>query len=315
MISASSHAITGKAEHMLSLALIALILALSLALGACSERAGSGKDGRKSGPAASPLFYEIARADGLAQGWLFGTIHALPDGTEWRTPAITAAINSADSLMVEVASLDDAQTMARTFRELATTADLPLLADRVPPEYRPGLAKLADKAGLPPRQQQQTESWAAGLILARVSAAGDPANGVDRALLSDFAGRPVRELEGVRGQLGIFDRLAEAEQRALLVAVLVASKQDQHEAEALQNAWLRGDVTALEAASVRGMMADPRLRSALLLDRNRRWVPLIEAELQEAGRPLIAVGAAHLVGPEGLIALLEAQGWKLTRLS
>jgi hypothetical protein len=36
--------------------------------------------------------------------------------------------------------------------------------------------------------------------------------------------------------------------------------------------------------------------------------------LAEAPRPLIAVGAAHLVGPEGLVALLEAEGYRLSRI-
>lgn len=315
MIRASSPAITGKAEPWLRLAILALVFAVALALGACSERADDSEQARGSRPAASPLFYEIAREDGSARGWMLGTIHALPEGTAWRTPAISDAMGKADRLVVEVAALDDAEAMARTFRQLATTPDLPLLAARVPAARQSELAVVADRAGLGPSQQRQTESWAASLILARVNALGDPANGVDRALLRTFANRPVRELEGVRGQLGIFDRLSEAEQRAMLLAVLDASKQGQREAEALQSAWLLGDVAALEAASQRGIMADPRLRDALLIKRNQRWLPLIENELAGPGRPLIAIGAAHLVGPDGLVALLEARGWRLIRLT
>jgi uncharacterized protein YbaP (TraB family) len=315
MMPASLAAAHSKAEHHLRLALMALTLALSLVLGACSGAADSGTGSRNSGAPANPLFYEIARDDGTARGWLLGTIHALPDGTAWRTPAIGAAVAEADSLIVEVAGLNDGAASAQVFRELAITPGLPPLAERVPPEHRAQAARLADQASLPPAQQQRTESWAAALILARLNASGDPANGVDRALLNDFAGRPVRELEGVRGQLGLFDRLPEAEQRSLLTAVITASTQGTSEAEALRAAWLTGDLAALEAAASRGMMADPALREALLTSRNRRWLPMIEAELQASARPLIAVGAAHLVGPEGLVAMLEARGWRLTRVT
>ena len=42
-------------------------------------------------PAPSPPFYEISNANGEVEGWMLGTIHALPDGVNWRTPAIDQA--------------------------------------------------------------------------------------------------------------------------------------------------------------------------------------------------------------------------------
>lgn len=301
----------------LRLVLAAFMLLLALAAGACSGGAEgtAGTDKGRQSPPPSPLFYEIARDDGPAQGWMLGTIHALPPGTAWRTPAITAAAKRADRLLVEVAALGDTRASAAVFSELAITPGLPPLAARVAAEHREAAARLADQAGLPLAQQQRTESWAAALMLARVHATGDPAYGADRALLADFAGRPVRELEGLRGQLSLFDTLPEADQRLLLSEVVAASTQGPREAEALRAAWLAGDAAALEAASRRGIMAAPALREALLVRRNQRWLALIEADLAAAGRPLIAVGAAHLVGPEGLIALLEARGWRITRLT
>ena len=317
MIPAFPHPDHRQREGRLRLAIAALVLLLALVIGACSGGAdsGSGSGSGRQNPPPSPLFYEIARDDGMARGWLLGTIHALPDGTQWRTAAINRAVNKADRLIVEVAALGEGSGTAQVFQELAMTPGLPPLAARVPPDQRQATARLADAAGLPPAQQQRTESWAAALMLARVDATGDPANGVDRALLADFAQRPVHELEGARGQLGIFDRLSEADQRSMLSAVIAASTQDPGEAEALRAAWLAGDAAALETATRRGMMADPALRAALLTGRNQSWLPLIEAELQAPGRPFIAIGAAHLVGPEGIAALLAARGWRLTRLT
>ncbi|MFL0670713.1 MAG: TraB/GumN family protein [Erythrobacter sp.] len=136
MMPTSLAAAHSKAEHHLRLALMALTLALSLVLGACSGAADSGTGSRNSGAPANPLFYEIARDDGTARGWLLGTIHALPDGTAWRTPAIDAAVAEADGLIVEVAGLDDGATSAQVFRELAVTPGLP----RSPRGCRPNTA-------------------------------------------------------------------------------------------------------------------------------------------------------------------------------
>lgn len=283
---------------------------LTLALAGCSDAPGEALD---SGPP-SPLFYEIASADGTVEGWMVGTIHALPDGTTWRTQYINNAVKNADLLLVEIAALDDSASLARIFQEMATTPGLPPLDQRLPAALAPALDDLLDRGGLNPDQFSETETWAAALKLAQITAEGDPANGVDRALIADFVGRPVREFEGARGQLSIFDRLPENDQRDLLAAIIAEAGGAKSQAAKLRRAWREGDVAVLEEATRSGMAADAELRSALLTDRNRAWIATLIPLLKSKPRPLVAVGAAHLVGPEGLASLLEAQGYQLRQL-
>ena len=293
-------------------ALLAPILApiLALTLVGCSDTPGEEQD---SGPP-SPLFYEIASADGVVEGWMVGTIHALPDGTSWRTPEINAAIRDADVLIVEIADLDDRTALPQIFARLATTPGQPPLSRRLPAALAPALGPLLERGGLDPDQFANTETWAAALILAQLTAEGDPANGVDRALIADFAGRPVRELEGAHAQLSIFDRLPENDQRALLAAVVRDADKAEAQAATLRQAWRSGDVAAIEKATHTGILADPDLHTALLTARNRDWVAKLVPQLNAGSRPLVAVGAAHLVGPEGLASLLTAQGYSVRRL-
>ena len=62
--------------------------------------------------------------------------------------------------------------------------------------------------------------------------------------------------------------------------------------------------------------ADSKMGAYLLHGRNREWVPFMERLHREAGRAaFFMVGAAHLVGPTGLIALLEARGFTSRRIS
>ena len=89
-----------------------------LALAAC----GGGEDDGEA--AASPLLYEIANSDGEVEGWMLGTIHALPDDTEWRNAAIDRVAGEADSLLVEVAGMNDQAGSAATLAELAITPGL-----------------------------------------------------------------------------------------------------------------------------------------------------------------------------------------------
>ena len=53
---------------------------------------------------------------------------------------------------------------------------------------------------------------------------------------------------------------------------------------------------------------------ALLVKRNQAWAERIEPLLAEGRRPLVAVGTAHLLGPDGVAALLEARGYTVRRI-
>jgi uncharacterized protein YbaP (TraB family) len=256
----------------------------------------------------------VSGPDGAVEGWLFGTIHALPGGTQWRTPAIQGIIEQADYLVVEIAAPGDPASR-EAFLALSTSPALPPLAERIDPALRGGLRDLASAAGTPLEAFTATETWAAALVLAQAMRSGDPANGVDRALIEDFAARRVIELEGSARQLGIFDRLAPEDQRALLESVIADHGDGIDQSDELRAAWLAGDAARLEEATREGMMEDPELREALLVERNRVWAGRLREALGEMPRPLVAVGAAHLVGADGLAALLERQGFAVRRLS
>lgn len=294
-----------------TLAAVIIAALLLIALSGCNNAPGNGA---ADAPPPSPLFYEIASADGTVEGWMLGTIHALPSGLEWRTLEIAKAAADADLLVVEIADLGDRANHAATFRELATSPGLPPLRERLSPDLHPVLTSMLRRGEVDAASLEGTETWAAAIALARIDATGDPANGVDRALIADFAGRPVRELEGLRGQLTIFDTLPEEQQRFMLAAVVRESERTRQDPERLQRAWLAGDAAAIERSTSEGILADPALREALLTGRNRRWVETLLPLLRQPARPLIAVGAAHLVGPEGLVSALEAQGYNLRRL-
>lgn len=306
--------ITGAAPTTRSgaaLATFIFVLAALLALAGCGGRESSGDEEL---PPPNPLIYEIANANGEVEGWLLGTIHALPDGANWRTEPINQAIAKADYAILEVAALDDSAAISALFARLATTPGVDPLPERVAPDLRETLATMMRRSNQTPEAFAASEDWAAAILLAQVDAPGRPSNGVDRAILREFKSRGVQGFETAEEQLRIFDRLAPEDQRVLLEETVREWAEARAEPGRLMRAYVAGDEAALEARTETGIMTDPELREALLVGRNQSWMAELEQYLRAEPRPLVAVGAAHIVGPDGLPAMLKARGYSVRRL-
>ncbi len=279
-----------------------VIAALFLILPAC--RASQAETVR-------PALWEVNGPQG-EKAWLLGTIHALPDAVDWRSPGIDAALAGSSDLVLEIA---DAEAVPAVFARLAVTPGQPPLAERVPPELGGKLAQVMREHKLTDAQFAAMESWAAALAISQ-AAQGDAVaeHGLEQVLRRAARGKPVRELEGGAAQLGVFDALPEQDQRDLLAGVIEEASRPVQEQDPLYDAWAAGDVAALEREARTGLLADPELREALLAGRNRAWAPKIAAMLRQGRRPLVAVGAAHVVGTDGLPALLATEGFAVKRV-
>lgn len=285
--------------------MIRKLLALAALLGA----AACGVEAAREWPAPSPAVWEVTDPQG-EKGWLFGTIHALPDGASWRTPLLDSVLEQTGVLVVEVSNLGDAELASQAFTAFAAGRGLPPLLERVPEEDRPALTAALERADLEAGDLAATDSWAAALLIANGSRTGQAGNGVDRALLS--RGFEVIALESYPAQFAIFDRLESEDQNVLLIDT--AERTGTGAEQELVEAWIKGDIATIERETQGGFLADPELREALLVKRNRAWTERIAPLLSEGRRPLVAVGTAHLVGPDGIAALLEERGYTVRRI-
>ena len=283
--------------------LVAALLALLLA--ACQQKED-----------AHPALWQVNGPNG-ERAWLLGTIHALPKPITLDSPAFQRATREATSLIVEVAALEDDKRTALAFHKLSAVAAAPPIIARTAAADQAGLARLMADAKIADDSFNQMDTWAAALVLGQAISArsgDDSGNGADRLVLRAMKNKPLAEFEGAERQLAIFDSLSEAEQRDLLAAVIRSAPHAGADNRRLQQAWLQGDVAALTALDHQGLLADPELREALLVRRNRAWLDQLVPMLARGDKPLVAVGALHLVGSDGLVAGLEAQGFKVIRL-
>lgn len=288
-------------QRTLLLLAAALCLALGLARGA----------------AAAPALWVVRDADSAI--YLFGTMHVLQPETRWRTPAFDRAYEQAavvwfetdvDAPPDEVSKLmatygvDPERTLSQKLSPAALRALRPMLRRRP--------TSLAAIDHLRP--------WAAAMMLQVLPMArrgyrvSDGADAVVTHEAKDEA-KSVRTFETLEDQVRIFASLPEAVEVQYLEDVIDGREAQHGDAAALEAAWLAGDVEALGPGLVGAMKTDrPAFYDALLRRRNQAWADTIAREMAGHGVELINVGALHMVGPDGLPAMLAARGFKVERV-
>ncbi|MEO6580393.1 MAG: TraB/GumN family protein [Sphingomicrobium sp.] len=267
---------------------------------------------------AKPALWKIADKDTTI--YLFGTIHLLPTGTEWRTPKFNKATASSSTLVVETI-IDEAnpQSAIATMMKMAATPNLPPILDRVPADKRTALASVIARSGMPPALLDKLETWAAGFILLGVTFKDlglAPNSGVETALRSEFKGasKSIDQLETNAEQFSFFDTLPEDAQRNFLLSVLDDPANGRAQFAEMLRVWTVGDVNGMAETFNRELAESPALRENLIRRRNANWNYWVQRRMQQPGTVFVAVGAGHLSGSDSVISLLEKSGYKVKRV-
>lgn len=264
-----------------------------------------------------PALWKLADEDTTI--YLFGTIHLLPAGFEWRTPALDQAIASSDALVLETIIGSNPMGAAQTMVKLGTSPGLPPLSERVPPEKREALERLIKATGVPAAALDKLETWAAALTLLAIQfrqMGFDPDLGVEKGLETSYraGAKPVTGLETVEQQFGFFDGLSEEAQRTFLVGMLDRPEEAKALFEAMLKSWSTGDLKGIAETFDSETAMMPELRDILMKRRNAAWAEWLENRLEEPGTVMVAVGAGHLAGKDSVQSMLKAKGLKTIRV-
>lgn len=266
--------------------------------------------------AAKPALWEVKDADTTV--YLFGTIHLLPQNTQWRTAKFDAAVANAQQLVVEtIIDEKDPTKIMSAMASLGMASGLPPLLARVPPAKRAVLAAAMKKNGMPPQALDRMKTWAAAFILLgskfREMGLGGGVEGVLKGAFS-AQGKPIGELESNIEQLTFFDKLPEDAQRKLLEGSIEDNKAMKAEFGGMLQAWTRGDVRGIAQTFDRDLSESPAMQQALIRQRNANWSKWVEQRMSQPGAVMIAVGAGHLAGKDSVVGMLRKDGYKVRRL-
>lgn len=252
--------------------------------------------------------------------YLAGSVHLLPADARALPEPIERAYRDAESLVMEI-DLDDLDPLAGvrfTAEHGVYGADRDLRA-ALGEERWSAVRDLATGLGLAPQALERFEPWAVALLLSvtQLQQAGLSIDaGVERRLAERAAvdGKPIAGLETIEQQLGLFDGLSEEQQARFLDMTLADAHTLVEQVDAIDSAWRAGKLAELEALLRREYARFPELYELLVHHRNRAWLPALRRLLDRDEDVLVVVGALHLVGDHGVIALLRDAGLAPERL-
>ena len=269
---------------------------------------------------ARPALWQVSDPDTTI--YLFGTIHLLPESLKWRTAKFDQAVESAQQLFVEtVVDQQHPQAIQAAMFALGVRPGLPPIAARIPKSKIPKMRAYLAKAGIPEKGLDRMETWLAWLTLVSTEFKDmglKGSNGPEEILRQQFLTehKPIGQLETPTEQFGFFAKLPEAAQRKLFVDQIDGGPNEDTKGAYNQmlSPWSRGDVKSMGIAFNKDLMTSPELKAALLEQRNANWAKWVEQRLEQPGTVLVAVGAGHLAGKDSVIARLQKDGYKVTRL-
>lgn len=267
-----------------------------------------------------PAVFAVRDADSTI--YLYGTVHVRPNGADWGGPIAHAALASVGDVWTEMDISPETDARGQQLaRQLSVAPANRPLSSWLTPAENTRLIALCERLHINRSALEPLQPWAASLtitLLPIVQAGYDPQSGVDRDVDAYADAHHLREhaFETIDEQLGFLANLSPQLQHQMLLEAIDEAEQGPSELAQMTRAWERGDTGALERIVVEEMRRDyPELYQVLFVHRNAAWLPVIQRELNGSGTAFVAVGAGHLLGPDGLVAQLRARGVRVDRVT
>jgi uncharacterized protein len=267
---------------------------------------------------AHPALWTVHGPKGTA--YLFGSIHFLPPQIDWHTKDIDAAMAKADVMVFELAMDDD--FVHRVQSTILAHGMLPQgqhLHEMLSPEAAQALDRQVAQAGVAPESIDRMRPWLAQMTLelsAITKQNFSAQSGVEMQIEKpgEKSAKPVIGLETVEQQMALMvpdDPKVELQSFESSLKSGGGPAQGKEEMGPMLDAWIHGNARELARLDDKALDGYPEARKALFDDRNKAWVTKLGDLLAEDKTYFVTVGVGHLVGAQGVPALLRAKGYRV----
>ncbi len=272
----------------------------------------------RAGPVPNPLVW---RADHPQRGtfYLLGSVHLHKGRIGDLGPAVDSAWKRSEELVVEIdtskfSSWDVPEIMER----YATLTPPQTLEAVLPAGLWQQVSVYLRSRGIAEESVAHWKPWFLYLVLVQLELARagyQPEHGVDAVFIRAADGtKPIVALESMDSQLQIFDQLPMPLQQQLLEDALVQADDVSREVAALVDAWTQGDEGRLSELVFEPLDETPELEifyDLVFFRRNRTMTAGLVKLARDGKTRFVVVGAGHMLGVEGIPALLDERGWSV----
>ncbi|RGP39137.1 TraB/GumN family protein [Pseudotabrizicola alkalilacus] len=264
---------------------------------------------------------------------LVGTYHLADPRHDQVLDTVLPHLDTATTLLVEAGPEEEAALLAAVAKDptlfVMTDTTLPTL---MAPEDWETLSAAMTRRGIPGFMAAKFQPWYLTVLLAvppcmMTEVQAQPKAGLDHRIMEEARARgvPVQGLEPYDTVFSLFDSFSRDDQISMLRASLAIEGQAEDYMATLADSYFAGESRliwelmrdlSLQMPGYTPEQVDSdlaKMEQALLITRNRNWVPVIEAAAAK-GPVLAAFGALHLPSDYGIPYLLQQQGWTLTPL-
>ncbi|KPV97913.1 TraB family protein [Pseudoalteromonas sp. P1-9] len=266
----------------------------------------------------NPSLWQIEK-NGVTS-YLVGTVHLGDQQMAGLPSYVKSAIEKTDKLVVEVdlSKVNPIEQQQVMMNYMMLPAGKTLQSELSAKNYK-ALSSYMAKLGLGMELFQQMQPFAVMLqitLMEYQKAGYQDSFGIDKQVMN-VAQRlqiPIMQLETLEQQMGMFKGFSKHNNKMIEDGLKELADMDKYFNRLIGN-WKRGNDSALEnyyRETFTGDSYSALTEKVLLTDRNNNWVDQLKAPLTKQPH-FIAVGALHLYGPQGLLKLLEKEGFKLSK--
>ena len=289
----------------------ALLLAAALAAAGCAASPAAAQDFSHG------ILWKVSRP-GIAASHVYGTIHVADPRLAELPVAVRKALAGARSLMLEYVGDDYGR---ERFLEAAMFLDRQTLEEKIGAEDFARVVELLAPIGVGREFVNKLKPWGVLLNL-RAPQQGSGGPTLDAQLFDQARARrlPILEMEVIEEHVSLFDDLPMASQVALLKHALAYRDELAGMARRTLEAYLARDLAAIWRVQQDFVARHPQIAAEngalvkrVVFDRNVVMAFRMQRELRK-GRAFVALGALHLYGPKGVLALLRKDGYRVARV-
>ncbi|GHB52856.1 TraB/GumN family protein [Persicitalea jodogahamensis] len=268
---------------------------------------------RAQAPTESSLLWKIEGRNLSQPSYLYGTIHLICPNDFVLTDTLKGCLKQTEQLTLEI-DMDDPGMMMAMMKGMAMQEGKQLKDLLDAKDYDRLNAYFKDSVGMSIAPFERAKPFMLmSVLLNRVLTCQPQSYEMSLMGLAKKQKVEVVGLETVEEQMAVFDSIPYADQAKMLVTLMDSLPQAREEFSKMVEVYKKQDIAGLYDMTLESVFELENQQEVLLTDRNKRWIPIIEKQV--ADKPtFIAVGAAHLGGEDGVIALLRRQGYSVSAI-